>query len=146
MASDANLQLKASSLVSSAASTGTLGFSATGVQVVTPRRGLKARVVYSGASNNSGVNTLQFGLSVSYDGGSTWNVDQFIAPVITVGPAFSTAALSLAGEVFIPFDISPTTLGTNTQVQVTTRFAAGSANFSNAGVTTVVDVIQTRPD
>jgi hypothetical protein len=87
----------------------------------TPRRGLKARVIYSAATNASGSNSVQFSLDVSYDGGSTWLSNLFQAQVINL----STTAQS--GEVFIPFDISPVTVANGTQIRLTATVAgAGS--------------------
>src|SRR5690348_10452712 len=87
----------------------------------TPRRGLKARIIYSAATNASGSNSVQFSLDVSYDAGSTWISNLFQAQVINL----STTAQS--GEVFIPFDISPTSVANGTQIRVTATFAgAGS--------------------
>lgn len=86
----------------------------------TPRRGLKARVIYSAATNASGSNSVAFSVDVSYDGGSTWNVD-FVAPLINL----STTAQ--ANEVFIPFEISPTVIASGCQIRLTATFAgAGS--------------------
>lgn len=86
----------------------------------TPRRGLKARVIYSAATNASGSNSVAFSVDVSYDGGSTWNVD-FVAPLINL----STTAQ--ANEVFIPFEISPTVIANGCQIRLTATFAgAGS--------------------
>jgi hypothetical protein len=85
----------------------------------TPRRGLKARVIYSAATNATGANSVTFSLDVCYDGVPTlWNID-FVAPVINL----STTAQS--GEIFIPFDISPTIVAgviTAPQVRLTATF------------------------
>jgi hypothetical protein len=85
----------------------------------TPRRGLKARVIYSAATNATGANSVTFSLDVCYDGVPTlWNID-FVAPVINL----STTAQS--GEIFIPFDISPTIVTgviTAPQVRLTATF------------------------
>lgn len=86
----------------------------------TPRRGLKARVIYSAAANASGANSVTFGLDVSRDGGSTWNTEFQADPI-----ALSTTAQ--AGEIFIPFDISPATVASGTQIRLSATFAgAGS--------------------
>src|SRR5437588_8400988 len=68
----------------------------------TPRRGLKARVLYSAATNASGANAVVFSVDVCYDGVPTLWFSDFLAPPINL----STTAQS--GELFIPFDISPT--------------------------------------
>jgi hypothetical protein len=87
----------------------------------TPRRGLKARIIYSAATNASGSNSVTFSVDVCYDGVPTlWNVD-FVAPVINL------STTSQSGEVFIPFEISPTSVANGTQIRLTATFAgAGS--------------------
>lgn len=105
----------------------------------TPRRGLKARVLFSAATNASGANAVTFSIDVCYDGVPTlWNVD-FVAPVINL----STTAQS--GEIYIPFDISPTVVSgviTAPQIRLT-------ATFSGAGSTPTItysgDLSLTRP-
>ena len=100
----------------------------------TPRRGLKARVIYSAAATGSGTGSVTFGIDVSYDGGSTWNTD-FQAPAI----ALSTTAAS--GEVFIPFEISPTSVANGTQI----RLAVEAISGTSATVTYYGDIEPTRP-
>lgn len=86
----------------------------------TPRRGLKARVLYSAASNASGSNTVVFSINVSHDGGSTFQ-PEFQSDPITL----STTVQS--GEIFIPFEISPTSVANGTQIELVATFAgAGS--------------------
>src|SRR5215469_6064141 len=86
----------------------------------TPRRGLKGRVIYSAATNASGANSVTFSIDVSYDAGSTFNITSQ-AVVINL----STTAQS--GEIFLPFDISPTSVANGTQIRLTATFAgAGS--------------------
>lgn len=115
MPTDALIQLQAS-----VTKTATFNGAALTLAGGTPRRGLKARVIYSAASNASGSNTVQFSLDVSYDAGSTWNSD-FLPPIITL----STTVQS--GEIFIPFDISPTSVANGTQIRLTATVAgAGS--------------------
>lgn len=116
MAADALLVVQ-----SSTTSTATAHSSAFTLAAGTPRRGLKARFLYSAATNASGSNSVTFSIDVSTDGGSTFN-DQFQAPPI----ALSTTAQS--GELFVPFDISPTSVANGTQIKA-------SANFSGAGST-----------
>lgn len=117
MATDALLQLQAS-----VTKTATFNGSAVTLAGGTPRRGLVARVIYSAATNASGSNSVTFAIGVSYDAGSTWNLDfQSNANVINL----STTAQS--GEIFIPFSISPTSVANGTQIRLTATFAgAGS--------------------
>ena len=116
MPTDALIQLQPS-----VTKTATFSGSAVTLAAGTPRRGLKARVIYSAATNASGSNSVQFSLDVSYDAGSTWNSNLFQALIINL----STTAQS--GEIFIPFDISPTSVANGTQVRLTATVAgAGS--------------------
>lgn len=116
MATDALLALQAS-----VTKTATFNGSALTLATGTPRRGLKARVIYSAATNASGSNSVTFSLDVSYDAGSTWLSNLFQAQVINL----STTAQS--GEIFIPFEISPTSVANGTQIRLTATVAgAGS--------------------
>lgn len=115
MATDALLQLEPSTV-----STATAAGAAVTLAGGTPRRGLNARFIYSAATNASGANSAQFGVSVSYDGGSTYLLD-FLAPAI----ALSTTAQS--GEVNIPFSISPTSVANGTKIKANVTISgAGS--------------------
>ena len=102
----------------------------------TPRRGLKSRILYSAASNASGSNTAQFSLDVSYDGGSTWISNLFQAQAI----ALSTTAQQ--GEVFIPFDISPTSVVNGTKIRLTVTISGAG---STPTITYQGDIVPTRP-
>lgn len=116
MPTDALIQLQAS-----VTKTGTFNGAALTLAAGTPRRGLKARVIYSAATNASGSNSVTFSLDVSYDAGSTWISNLFQAQVINL----STTAQS--GEIFIPFEITPTSVANGCQVRLTATFAgAGS--------------------
>src|SRR2546421_12034237 len=113
------------SLQSAVTKTATFNGAAVVLAGGTPRRGLKARIVYRAATNASGANAVQFSLDVSYDAGSAWLSNLFPANVINL----STTAQS--GEVFIPFDISPTSVANGTQVRLT-------ATVSGAGSTPTI--------
>jgi hypothetical protein len=106
MATDALLALQ-----TSVTKTATFTGSALTLPAGTPRRGLKARVLYSAASNASGSNTVLFSINVSRDGGSTFYAE-FQADPITL----STTAQS--GEINIPFEISPTSVVNGTQIEL----------------------------
>lgn len=90
----------------------------------TPRRGDVIRFLYSAASNASGANAVTFSVDVSRDGGSTFNLE-FESPPL----ALSTVVQ--AGEVFVPFSISPSSVVNGCQIKA-------SANFSGAGSTPTV--------
>jgi hypothetical protein len=105
----------------------------------TPRRGMKCRVLYSAAGNASGANAVVFSVDVCYDGVPTlWLID-FVAPPINLVVA------TQQGEIYIPFDISPTMVAgviTAPQIRLT-------ATFSGAGSTPTItyagDLSLTRP-
>ncbi len=90
----------------------------------TPRRGCVARVIYSAASNATGANAVTFDIDVCYDGVPTlWNAD-FFAPL-----AINLSTTVQAGEIYIPFSISPQMVAgviTAPQIRLT-------ATFSGAG-------------
>lgn len=102
----------------------------------TPRRGLKARVLYSAATQASGSGVFTFGIAVSYDGGTTWNVDFLADPPITL----STTAQ--AGEVFIPFEISPTSVANGTRIKL---YATMSGTPTTPSITYQGDITVGRP-
>lgn len=131
MPSDANIVLATSATVL-LTTNGTALILAGG----TPRRGLVARVIYSGALNTSASDTIQFGIGVSYDAASTWNLD-FLAPIITL----TTTAQS--GEIFIPFSISPTSVANGTQIRLTCKFSADSTHGNT--ITYQGDIVVGRP-
>lgn len=130
MPTDALIQLQAS-----ATKTATFNGSALTLASGTPRRGLKARVIYSAASNASGSNTVVFSVDVSYDAGSTWT-SAFVAPTITL----STTVQS--GELFIPFEVSPTSVANGTQIRLTATIAGGG---STPTITYGGEISLTRP-
>lgn len=101
----------------------------------TTRTGLKCRVLYSAASNASGSNTVTFSVDVSYDAGSTFNSD-FVAPAVTLS---STVA---SGELFIPFEISPTSVANGTQIRLTATIAGSG---STPTITYQGDLLWARP-
>jgi len=133
MPADALLVLQTSQTVTASYTT-----AATAVVLAggTPRRGLKARVIYSAANQASGSGVFTFGIAVSYDGGTTWNVDFLADPPITL----TTTAQS--GEVFIPFEISPTSVANGTQIRLTATFAGAG---STPTITYVSDLEMGRP-
>ena len=127
-------------LVLQTAQTITASYTTAGTALVlaggTPRRGLKARVIYSAATQASGSGIFTFGIAVSYDAGSTWNVDFLADPVITL----STTALS--GEIFIPFEISPTSVANGTQIKL---YATMSGSPVTPTITYHSELLLTRP-
>lgn len=126
MATDANTVLQAS-----VTKTATFNGAALDLGTGTPRRGLKARVIYSAATNASGSNTVAFSVDTSADN-STWNTGEFAS--IENNVALSTTAQS--GEFFIPFETS-------------LRYVRLTATFSGAGSTPTItyqgDVSLVRP-
>jgi len=101
----------------------------------TPRRGLKARVIYSAASNASGSNTVTFSVNVAHDGGTNYYAE-FQADPITL----STTAQS--GELFIPFEVSPTSVANQINIELVCTIAGGG---STPTITYQGDITLSRP-
>lgn len=101
----------------------------------TPRRGLKARVLYSAASTSAGAGAANFSIDVSYDGGSTWNSD-FYAPIALV-----LGTTAIAGELVIPFDVSPTSVANGIQIRLSLIAISGTS----ATITYTGDIMVARP-
>lgn len=97
MAVDANLQLQAS-----VTKTATFNGAWLNLPGGTPRRGLKARVIYSAATNASGSNSVEWSIDTSNDGSTVAGagVAQGAENILTL----STTAQS--GEFYIPFETS----------------------------------------
>ncbi len=122
---DANLALQASV-------TKTATFQpTTGVDLATgtPRRGLKARIIYSAASAASGTDTITFTIDAGSDN-STFTTISTCETIITL----TTTAAS--GELFIPFETS-------------LRYVRLSATFSSSAhtdtITYFADIMLGRP-
>lgn len=96
MATDALLQLQAS-----VTKTATFNGTAVNLPGGTPRRGLKARVLYSAATNASGSNSVLFQIDVSPDN-STW----YSAEAAAADAAVALSTTAQAGEIAIPFETS----------------------------------------
>ena len=130
MPSDANLALQPQ-VTKTATFTGPTLILASG----TPRRGLNARVIYSAATNASGANAVTFALTVSKDGGVTFNTEFQTDPI-------NLTTIAQGGELYMPFSISPNSVLNGTQVQLV-------ANFAGAGATPTItyqgDVVPARP-
>ena len=103
----------------------------------TPRWGLKARVLYSAATSTT-TNTAVFSIDVCYDGVPTTWFSDFLAPTL------SLTTTAQAGELFIPFDISPTIVaGVITAPQI--RLTITVAGAGTASVTYQGDISWSRP-
>jgi hypothetical protein len=116
MATDALLALQASVTKTSTFSSAVFTL-ATG----TPRRGLKARVLYSAGASGTATSTATFSISVSYDGGSSFN-PEFLADPLTL-----PTSGAIAGEFFIPFEVSPTSVANGVQIKLVCTIAPGSS-------------------
>lgn len=81
----------------------------------TPRRGLKARVLYSAADTTAGTETVTFGIGVSHDGGVTFPIEAQADPI-----TLSTTAQS--GKLDIPFEVSPTSVVNGVQIKLIATF------------------------
>lgn len=82
--------------------TKTATFNSTGVDLATgtPRRGLKARVIYKNASTSSGAGSITFRITESTDNSTFTGIYQTTEGTVTL----STTAAS--GEVYVPFETS----------------------------------------
>lgn len=114
MATDALIQLQAS-----VTKTSTFQGTAVDLKTGTPRRGLKARVIYSAATNASGSNTVAFTIEHSDDNSTFYTLSSNVENNV----ALSTTAQS--GEFFIPFETSK-------------RYVRLVATFSGAGSTPTI--------
>jgi hypothetical protein len=133
MATDALSALQASQTITASYTTAATALTlASG----TPRRGLKARVIYSAATQASGSGIFTFGIAVSYDGGTTFRLDFIADPPITL----STTAQ--AGELHIPFEISPTSVANKTQIKL---YATMSGTPTTPTITYFGDIEMGRP-
>lgn len=84
----------------------------------TPRRGLKVRVLYSAASANTGGDTVTFTVDVSHDGGTNYYTEAESDPISLPGSG------SASGEIFIPFEISPTSVANQTYIKLSVAFSS----------------------
>jgi hypothetical protein len=102
------------------------------LQTATPRRGLKARVLYSAASAASGTDTITYTIDASSDN-STFTTISTAETIITLD---TTSAAPKSGEIFIPFETS-------------LRYVRLSAAFSSSAHTDTItyqgDVMLSRP-
>jgi hypothetical protein len=124
MAVDANLALQASV-------TKTATFNSTGVDLATgtPRRGLKARIIYSAASTSSGSGSLTFRITESSDNSTFTGIYQTTDATVTLS---TTAA---ASEIYIPFETSKRYV----------RLELSAITGTGATVTYFADITTARP-
>ena len=109
-------------LAASATVTSTTNGTALKLPGGTPIWGLVARVIYTAASA-SAADTITFSVDVCYDGVPTTWYSDFLAPPITL-PLSSAPA---AGEIYIPFRVSPTVVSgviTAPQIRLTATFSS----------------------
>ncbi len=82
-----------------------------------------AHVIYSAASTSAGAGSAVFGIKVSEDGGTTWNVIAQLEPI-----ALSTTPA--ASEAYLPFQHNPGHYPTNTP-----QYRFSLVNISGTGAT-----------
>lgn len=125
MAVDALIQLQAT-----VTKTATFQGTAVDLKTGTPRRGLKARVIYSAATNASGSNTVAFTIEHSDDNSTFYT----LSSNVELNVALTTAAQS--AEIFLPFETSK-------------RYVRLVATFTGAGSTPTItytgDIMLGRP-
>lgn len=132
MPTDALIQLQ-----SSVTKTSTFTGSALTLPAGTPRRGLKARVVYSAGSSGTATSTVVFSLTVSHDGGNNF-YDEFDSDPLTL-----PTSGSISGELFIPFEVSPTSVANQIQIKLVCTITPGSS--ATPTITYVSDITLARP-
>lgn len=132
MPTDALIQLQ-----SSVTKTSTFTGSALTLPTGTPRRGLKARVVYSAGSSGTATSTATFSLLVSHDGGNNFYSEADADPL-----TLPTSG-SISGELFIPFEVSPTSVANQIQIELKCTIAPGAS--ATPTITYVSDLSLARP-
>jgi hypothetical protein len=116
MATDALLTLQAS-----VTKTSTFSSAAFTLPGGTPRRGLKAHVPYSAGSSGTATSTVVFSIDVSHDGGSNYYTEAESDPI-----TLPTSG-SVSGEIYIPFEVSPTSVANGIKIKLTATIAPGSS-------------------
>jgi hypothetical protein len=103
--------------------TKTSTFSSTALTLAggTPRRGLKPRVIYSAGSSGTATSTVVFSIDVSHDGGSNYYTEAESDPI-----TLPTSG-SVSGEIYIPFEVSPTSVANGIKIKLTATIAPGSS-------------------
>lgn len=132
MPTDALIQLQAS-----VTKTSTFSSAAFNLPGGTPRRGLKARVIYSAGSSGTATSTAIFSIDVSHDGGSNY-FTEFESDPITL-----PTSGAVSGEVFLPFEVSPTSVANQINIKLTCTIAPGAS--ATPSITYVGDIVAGRP-
>lgn len=132
MATDALIGLQAS-----VTKTSTFSSSAYTLASGTPRYGLKARVIYSAGSSGTATSTAIFSVDVSHDGGNNFYTEAESDPI-----TLPTSG-SVSGEIFVPFEISPTSVANGTQIKLTVTIAPGAS--ATPTITYFGDLVLGRP-
>lgn len=86
----------------------------------TPRRGLKARVIYSAGSSGTATSTAVFSVDVSHDGTNYYAEAQS-------DPITLPTSGSVSGELHIPFEVSPTSVASGINIKLTCTIAPGAS-------------------
>lgn len=131
MPTDALIQLQASRSQNTVT---TFNGAALTLPTGTPRRGLKARILLTTATSST-TNTVQFSVDVCYDGVPTLYTSSFVTPL------YNLTTTSVGTELFIPFDISPTSVVNGTIIRLTCVTAGAGV----PAVTYVGDISLARP-
>lgn len=124
-------------LQTSVTKTSTFSGTALNLPAGTPRRGLKARVVYSAGSSGTATSTAIFSVDVSHDGGSNFYTEAESDPI-----TLPTSG-SVSGEIFIPFEVSPTSVANGIQIKLTCTIAPGAS--ATPTITYFSDPVIARP-
>lgn len=103
----------------------------------TPRRGLKARVIYSAGSSGTATSTAIFSVDVSHDGGSNYYTEAESDPI-----TLPTSG-SVSGEIYVPFEVSPTSVANGINIKLTCTIAPGAS--ATPSITYFSDLDIARP-
>lgn len=132
MPTDANVALQ-----SSVTKTSTFSGTALNLPAGTPRWGLKARVIYSAGSSGTATSTAIFSIDVSHDGGTNYFTEAESDPL-----TLPTSG-SISGELFIPFEVSPTSVVNQVNIKLTVTIAPGAS--ATPTITYFGDICLARP-
>lgn len=132
MATDALIALQAN-----VTKTSTFSSTALNLPGGTPRRGLKARVLYSAGSSGTATSTAVFSIDASHDGGSNYYTE-FESDPLTL-----PTSGSISGELFLPFEVSPTSVANQINIKLTVTITPGSS--ATPTITYQGDIVMGRP-
>jgi len=103
----------------------------------TPRWPLVARVIYSAGSSGTATSTVIYSIDVSRDGGSNFYTE------VESDPLTLPTSGAIAGELALPFSLSPAIVADGVQIKLTATIAPGSS--ATPTITYQGDIMLGRP-